>query len=60
MVVPWLQRVVAPTLDGSVVFVDTAGGAQETKVKGSSVNNYKEAKLVITIVRILLKVRECE
>lgn len=57
-VAPWLQRVVAPTLEEAVVLVDTAGAAGEARVTGSSLANHREARLVMVVVRTLLKVRQ--
>lgn len=58
MVSPWLQRVVAPTLEASVVMVDTVGQAKERQVAGKTLANQREAWLVVTVVKTLLKVRE--
>ncbi|MPC35787.1 DNA replication ATP-dependent helicase/nuclease DNA2 [Portunus trituberculatus] len=54
-VAPWLQRVVAPTLEGAVVLVDTVGATEEARVSGSTLANHREARLVIEVARTLLK-----
>lgn len=54
---PWLQHVVAPTLEASVVMVDTVGQAKEEHIVGKAVYNPREARLVVTVVKTLLKVR---
>ena len=57
-VTPWLQQVVAPTLEGAVLLVDTAGATEEARVSGSSLANHREARLVVEVARTLLKVRQ--
>ncbi|XP_050717882.1 DNA replication ATP-dependent helicase/nuclease DNA2-like [Eriocheir sinensis] len=52
---PWLQRVVAPTLEASVVMVDTAGQAGESQASGKTLANQREAWLSVMVVKALLK-----
>ncbi|KAK4301412.1 hypothetical protein Pmani_026446 [Petrolisthes manimaculis] len=51
----WVQKIVEPRLESSVVFVDTCGRGRENRDKANRVINTSEAGLVVTLLHTLLK-----